>query len=533
MKPLRILSFIIEILFIMVEVILAIGCIAVLILPEYDIQQDSYIMGIIFTLFFVVSVVIDFICLLRIPEGVRLVVSSALAMKFFAALVAFSAGCLFIPPYAPYASIYFVFIIADFAVGMGVYLLCRRISQVTPEKTYMGTVPKGLKYDCAEWYFNGAAAEYLMIHPEISSDQIHHLKAIISAYASTPIVCYVTWLIRRGLMSKRFYREVLPDEISDIRSGIGDPRGFFASHMRGVLRRSDIAESALRFTDAYYYVLPEKNRASLFSVCFAFDYFDVFCKNEHYFINEFSWENYLQLEKLLDRRYARFINVPLFESVGTLHSDLFGADVTITAENGVSDKYVKLCADNFQYPSDTLAEKLRSSIKDDFSDFVPDEMIIYFPKGEEPAYCIVGESEDYDPEHGLGITVRNDVILDVGYSSDVSNPWEYNNDINYRGMTGDLSDNVRVMIVPKEFNGKDEPDNYVTLPRFAAEQKRICDKRIEAIAWQGVQFDYMCAVSKNSEGEIDALVMSAKKGNNVYFYDGVSIPTTKREDSDG
>ncbi len=310
------------------------------------------------------------------------------------------------------------------------------------------------------------------------------------------------------------------------------------------LIREDISEKGRSFTDWYFnYDTNGLYCPNLETKRYDFDYYEHFCTPGHYYCVDFTWEKFHRLESEIERIYRQFSQRENgFAEKKKIYSELFDSNITVCAAEGVSEEYINKCIEHFTNPCDELIQSLYKSLKkfaeiDNLAEegcsedyeihdflrlFSPDNMEIYLPESDEPAYVIRGAAEKIEPEHGFGLAVRSNIALETTYLLDAENPWEESNNAEYLFRTYPKEDLREICIIPECFGGKAEANNTVTVPAVIAEMKARCDRRIEAIAVQCTGVSYSCKVQYTDSSELKGISIQAASGNRRIFAEYIS-----------
>ena len=350
----------------------------------------------------------------------------------------------------------------------------------------------------SKWAWDDAAAEYARISGK-SMDHIRYYdNELVYAYASMPIIYYLTWLIDRNYMSPQFYAAQGLDGgayIDGIKNRQVSPLEFFCRKMDYVLAREDIAEELRTFTDYYvegYGVHRYGNESELFM----FDYYEAVRNSAGtYYCVELSWNTYDRLAAILDKKWKNWQTAaadPVFPSeesaVKQVHSVYWNRELNLTLIGNVTEEYVRKC-------EKCLNEMKESEFAlDGLEGFMPDEMLVFEPQGAEAAFCILGESET-EKEHGLSLIIRNGIVTDTpGYRIDYENPWGEKQEDNYRRAVSD----ERVSVIKNEEEAAKafeeglltsvfvEAKGRVYLTYLAAEKKNKAEARVELLEILGL-----------------------------------------------
>ncbi|MBQ5311648.1 MAG: hypothetical protein ILP19_06365 [Oscillospiraceae bacterium] len=388
----------------------------------------------------------------------------------------------------------------------------------------------------AEWYWNAAAAEYFGSIPEVVSES--ESDAVL-LYASMPMASYLCWLIQRDLVSHEIYTYVSKELIDDIKSRRARPTALMPC-LEFCLSKDIVCQTAYRFTDQYFWDKLHRPEAyaphSLDSICYIFDYADIFSDGTNLYVNEYTDEKQIRLEQLLDRRYEEFDDDGIYEyrCVDTKEDTLLGK-VDIFSDSADA-KYRDRCTDLISKDSalkPVICERLKEfrRIYDDTP--VSDEEIIQLfgspgiyipaPQGDEPAFCVVGGGE-LEPEHGCGFTVRGDYITEVTEADDVAEPWSETFEKRRALDMAKDSQPRWVYIIPPELGGEDTEDNRTRALSGIADLKEKCERRILILKKQGFDISPTCA-PRYTDGTATGFKITAEYSNGrMAFYEYLHIP---------
>mgnify|MGYP007069891894 CR=1 FL=1 len=282
---------------------------------------------------------------------------------------------------------------------------------------------------------------------EENSDQIYIL-------ASTYFSYLLVWLIKNGLVNES-YRSVFGDEIRNMELELVNPAQLFMDYTDGNLLRGDLTGDGAAFLDSYYY---EREYKTKYNTSYETDYAGIVQDENHLRIyHDFSWDVYHSFEKLLNERYKYYkINEEFsseeakrtYDDSGEhIDSGTFKQPVEIIAFSGVADEYKdrcirhikqmpRICYDRTYWKIDELWGFDEGTDPDTlWKDTSAMTVIIPKPYGEEIAYVLEFEA-DFEPEHGVSVLIRNDIVIDVGIRDGGYSPWSWEAEINYRYETG-------------------------------------------------------------------------------------------------
>lgn len=315
----------------------------------------------------------------------------------------------------------------------------------------------------SEWAWEAASKEYCRItgkNPDNYGDD--DIDKIFD-YASMPIIYFLTWLFMNGHMSSGFYLQMsgnpaARDALKSVKERRLSPVDFFRDYMDYVLNRNDIEEKLGSFLDDYV----EHSQTRMYGKegnDLMFDYYEVVRDDKKlFYCVDFSWANYDNLAARIEDNWEKWQkNYNLYNEddenteAAWVHSKLWNADISVTCSGKVTTEYIakcEACLNNMEdgeinkmcemlietydkADSKMLDRKYGGNVKKVLQFFIPDEMVIFTPEEDEPAFCLLGESE-LEEEHGISVTIRNGFVLDTPeYRMDYESPWSDGQRINY------------------------------------------------------------------------------------------------------
>lgn len=286
-------------------------------------------------------------------------------------------------------------------------------------------------------------------------------------YACNPIGYLVAWLIRRdGLRSdveEQLLKERLEKEKADaghdavtvqifgfeeqlehIRLGQGEPTRFVYDYMQGQLRESYFKSAEMLTFCSLYCNENRDPKSGYFFSDYQRDYAELILNNSNWCCN-FSWDLYLRLEKVLDKRYDIYRRNTANDRlmwVENLYFDTFRQDVDIEVECvedsewETFDPYIHRCLEQIgEMPEDLLSEICAAIVDwwgedltgkltpETFLQSISDgEIQILKPYEEKLAYNLCFEAT-FEEENGISITIKDGHVQDVGYRVDAESPW--------------------------------------------------------------------------------------------------------------
>ncbi len=473
----------------------------------------------------VLMLVINVCGIIKTRRGKKGIVGSAVAVKlglFFAAV----SVIYFTYETRNFMGVAFLFLTISllcFGIGLAIPFIGSAKKQSTKQKK-SAAQPKFEKpvftaYK-SKWAWNDAAAEYSLMTGKKPEEFSEEENDRIFDYASMPIIYFLTWLLRNNHMSEYFLSQTEVDE-----EALSSPLTFFCN-MDYVLAADDIAEELRPFVD-FYLSYEEKLFYDLQSNSFSFDYYEAI-RNEKkfYYCVDFSWEVYEKLAAVIEKKWKRWKahsegeGPEEREAEIKVHSTLWNTDLSVTLTGQVSESYVRNCEaclnsmseDEIVKACELLintfgAQELvgEGDVKKVLQYFVPDEMVIFENEGEEDtAFCLLGESEEMEPEHGIALCIRNGYVLDEPcYRMDYDCPWDDSEREKYERAISDgairkvksdeevktllMEGKLEILDVPAQYldEGNEKDATYYVTPHV----KKLYDKamiRLELLEMRGI-----------------------------------------------
>lgn len=488
---------------------------------------------------FLLLLLIDIFAIIRLAAKKRYSFISTRLMKLFVASGGLGAG-LYLDDDSG-VEVYAVMIVLCVAFGLAAFFFGRYAERISPRegtKFYDANAAAGDRIgsqnsDKAEWAWEPAAREFF--HGEVERNAVSNADAQkIQTYASMSIACFLCWLLRSENLKESFQESLSPNLVNKIIKQQESPL-VLLEHTGGVLSREMIYEGILPFFDSYYWGVGDKKFFTHDLPGYRFDYFKVFGDNKNFYVNDFSWEKQLELEKLLDRQleYFNFLQKRYrFLFFRKFKSRLFGITMEVQFSLFGGRKYSEKCFQQIENPSEELVEKMcdrlneyyeaagkapLSNKKEVFNMFDECTAYIYSPVEDVIAYSIVGIGE-LKYGKGCGFTVKGDYVSKVVDAKKIEEPWSEAFERNRR--MGELSNEGErpMSIVPYDLGGSQLSDNTILAPNLVADFKDECDRRIICLIKQSVDnISYSCEpIYKN--GSMAGVKMLAKtaKGKKLF-----------------
>lgn len=298
--------------------------------------------------------------------------------------------------------------------------------------------PKKYVYAKTKNNYDETTLEYCRIHNKKIEELSHEDRDKIDDYTENWILYFIAWLVKHHFfvfndeeMAQKYETEIISEACT--------PSLLF-DDVDNCLSSDNIPPELNDFMHLYFELEPpiDSYLRDYLSVIHRFGSYD-YCV-------EFSWDIYHEIEKLIDAAYKEHTIAFEFadddgEELGIIHCDWLNADITVRKSKDVPEEYAKRCIEHFLSFSPKMRQKLCNTINDAFPDWMLlldetndssdivscshfDSISIFKPYGDEPAYTIGGEP-DYEPEHGIGVIIRGDKVLAVGYRGEAedSSPW--------------------------------------------------------------------------------------------------------------
>ena len=323
-------------------------------------------------------------------------------------------------------------------------------------RTYDSPV-KAEKYSFSykgKWEWDAAAAEYMRLRGisgagDLTEDQ----KDLIYGYTAVPFSYMFYWLAVSGHLNERFTAEFGRNGlIEDMKA-----RKVTAAEVLGELDycfgSEYMKKDVIPFFRAYY---DSQGRFGIRDN-YIFDYYEAIGEPEdRYYCEDFSWDVCDFLETRIEERYSKWerefgsgpeVSYYDNEATGrTVHTELFGADLRVhlcgRKETGFPADYDERCLEALDGLPELQLEKLERFLEREYgagSDpdifligaFRPDTLFIIEPREEGDVVFAVSGEAGFEPEHGISFTVRNGIVLNWGFASDIEDPYSSENIRNY------------------------------------------------------------------------------------------------------
>ena len=149
--------------------------------------------------------------------------------------------------------------------------------------------------DKAEWQYESCLKEYCRSNIKNENELTEKDKEFIWECSGLLISYFLTWLINNNYLNFKDIG-INEDAINEIKNRKIKTSKFFGDELDYKLSRNDISEDIIDFVDDYY--------SSGFYNDYP-NYMDkISCKN--LFCTEFSWEDYDNIEKIINKAYLKF-----------------------------------------------------------------------------------------------------------------------------------------------------------------------------------------------------------------------------------
>ena len=402
-----------------------------------------------------------------------------------------------------------------------------------------------------------AEEEYLHLNNKSRENLIEEEKMLIYDNAANEITYFLTWLIRRGLISDKLRKKIDDDTIAAFNDKTANPRLFVRNVMDCTLSKDDIKETIHFFTSWYLgkpakedYIFSHKNR-----VLYIFDYFrTVVPRNEQGFpirySFSFSWETYEKLEKVLDESYEYGLLIEsegrssISHDKGSFYSNVFNTEIKVKAKNNVTDDYIEKCKTSF----DEVSSKLYDELMDEACTFInkdvpvtkdyllsnlkPTYMNIDTPANtDEVAFWIFAYVKDDDNillnafnanrsepttmlQVMIGWTIRNGVLVAVYSIDQSSNPWEFEGDLEYRKKVASQYELIKQPVVVR---GIHDPEILeIKIPSILIPIKDYYVSMMEALITEGFADYYTIKPIFNVNSDIPKCLEFEARKMSVY-----------------
>lgn len=409
--------------------------------------------------------------------------------------------------------------------------------------------------DKAKWAWDDAALEYCRVLGKTVEELTDDEKTKIFDYAAMPTSYFLAWLVKRDFVSGKFKTLVGEDYINKVAEEKISPLELFGC-VDYVLSREDISENALKFVDFYF-----ENYSYTRIYNYMYDYYEtVRNDNKTYYLTEFSWDKYHILEDKINRAYEN-LNSNSGEGeieFGKCFYKLFNTEFDIVTDNDVSQEYVSRCIEHINNADEKfineLCDKIINWIFGDSFTEIPDEVkhdkrkileyvrptdvYIYVPKNDYVGYVINGEC-DFEEEHGISWTVRNDEIIFLGCIGDVDSPWSENGEREYKKLKAvkrinpqsvDTVEKAKKLVQSGDLQAVERipenvgDDNIVFVPEVIAEWKQQNDIMTELMRIRHDADEYFCEPRYKENSIIPCMMtVSAMKGGQIVFYECIEI----------
>ena len=303
--------------------------------------------------------------------------------------------------------------------------------------------PKSNQYPLpsrSKWSLDYAAKENMKLHENTDLSKVYDHTAVFFSY-------FFYWLAKSGYLNDEFYKDCRMDLIKDMLDRKITPITVF-KNINYHFTDEYLTEDIVPFFSLYF------DHIHLFTSTdiYLFDYYEC-CgdpKNSDCCI-DFSWEVLDRLTEKIEMRFSDFAKENFHsnwewyeddEHIGMVRTQNFGNLEVFTARQKIKgsfpDHYEEQCTDTLNSLSPRQIEKLERFFDiyygdtDDtrqlsIEDFNADYLYIMEPQIEGDVVFAVGGSAFFEEEHGISFTVRNGIIVDMGYSYDFSDPYSKEN----------------------------------------------------------------------------------------------------------
>ena len=549
--------------------------------PDAAVAAEYLILGICFAVFLIITIG-GFV---RYSMKKKFILSTGLGMKFLVFFLGM--GAFRFPVGEPMVSLFF-WIIGGVVIAIIFFVHHsgkKKQRQMNNQKQQTNVPWNQIRFSRykAKWTWDDAAKEYCEIHNTTLEELTEQENDIIYDYACGYIAYLLAWMIKHDFCSEEFWQEHSAVEIEKIKQEQASPVAFVSAEMDCVVGREDFTEDIVPFLDSYYEgamlgELRDKRPRTERTICYDNDYYAVIRNPEHYFycIN-FSWDIYHRLEERLDQRYRYYLIRQ--EEVEAAEADYYfpgekpqerniqmpalEQSLELRVAKGVTQEYVDRCICHVSNMPEALLQQISDKLYDTFYNGIQytaeetgvaidksrlilrlgsGDIMILPPHGNEPGYML-GFECGFETEHGVGITVRGNEVLDVSYRADVTSPWCYENEIRYQMAQamnkldaasistqekafaevkkGNL---VEIPVVPASLGMPLPEQNVLYVPKLVAELKNEYDMVAEKMLVDGYADAYTCTPRYKQDSIIPARIcIQATKGEKLQFVTYIEI----------
>lgn len=308
-------------------------------------------------------------------------------------------------------------------------LLAKRPDLFQDKKVYPGNpYDAGFTADKAKYYWDDAAKEYAALCGRDISEFTEEDNDRVFEYASLHMAYFMQWIIDRGFSS-----DLLKEYLQEYPGAAGFD--VVLAFDLGI-SMDEIDPMLQPFMDTYY-----------LSQYFG-DYY-LSSPEDAAYCRTYSGDTYRAVSERIDRAYRYFmISQPSDDmwDEETLRESLLipglGESFGIYASKECPEDYYRRCRDYLLEKGEMLAGEiyneaarwLRSFGEEKEMERYPDSKSFFSqgcssgtvyigrPFGEDIAF-IIGFESDIEPEHGIGLGVRDGIVLELGYRMDALSPW--------------------------------------------------------------------------------------------------------------
>lgn len=288
-------------------------------------------------------------------------------------------------------------------------------------------------YGELEW--ESAAVEYCAANQLQMKDLTEEEKSHIQVMCCTYIAYIFAWLVKREKISDEIKETVGSEDWESIKNELADPAEILFKTMVGIFGREDITSDMQPFIDRYFSGLLDIKGNSFYT-----DYEKIV--SDTYYqcrYHDFSWTIYHSFEELFENRFKNYMISeefrafdPLSDEGFSVYCKTFGSELEVLTAENVSDDYRQLCIDHCGSLSDDMLSQICGIIAEYWGDTLTTSellkslsagsLLIPSPYGDEAGY-ILGFEAEFEPEHGISITIRGEKVLEIGYRCDYESPW--------------------------------------------------------------------------------------------------------------
>lgn len=414
------------------------------------------------------------------------------------------------------------------------------VYQIKRPKTALS--PKSNQYILAyrsKWSLDYAAKENIKLHNIADLSKVYDLTAVFFSY-------FFYWLAKSGYLNNEFYKDCRIDLIKDMLDRKITPITVFKD-INYHFSSEYLTEDIVPFFNSYF------DHVHLFTSTdiYLFDYYECFGNpNNSDCCMDFSWEVLDRLTEKIEMRFSDFEKENFHsnrewyeddEPIGMVSTQNFGDLEVFTTGRKIKgnfpEYYEEQCADTLNSLSPRQIEKLERLFNINYGDIDEtrqlsiEDFTAYFlyimePQIEGDVVFAVSGDAFFEEEHGISFTVRNGIIVDLGYSYDFSDPYSkenskrfYTPDLDYYKIRSEKDAEALVssgeLVKTKIFSDIDccrseNKDELLYLTKNGLSEIERCDQLIRDImAYTGLtdlDLRYYIHYQTNPDGEKQSII---------------------------